>query len=173
MNYSEFQIAAAPDGSSRIYRQYQPSGPSPVDLSNVAVEVRRVDSESRTVYETAIPWDELRASPDDPASVALIVNENDGDGRRGWIEWAAGIGANKDSSRFRHALFLGTDQMPADGSSSASEDGDEEAADGAASGSGADANGGDGAATATSAPGLGPLAVAASLVLSLLARRRR
>jgi hypothetical protein len=42
-------------------------------------------------------------------SFSLLVNENDGQGRRGWIEWASGIGSEKRPSLFRAMQWM----MPA------------------------------------------------------------
>jgi len=36
---------------------------------------------------------------------SFLVNDNDGTGRKGWIEWTPGIGASKDPTRFA-ALIL-------------------------------------------------------------------
>ncbi len=35
----------------------------------------------------------------------ILVNDNDGEGRRGWLEWAPGMGFTKDPSRFPKVLF--------------------------------------------------------------------
>ncbi|WP_257791997.1 hypothetical protein [Paenibacillus lutimineralis] len=39
-------------------------------------------------------------------SFSLLVNENEGQGRRGWIEWAGGIGAEKRPSLFRPMQWM-------------------------------------------------------------------
>lgn len=43
-------------------------------------------------YRTENMMKELRFS--------LLINDNDGDGRKGWIEWGAGIGDNKDPVQY-------------------------------------------------------------------------
>lgn len=61
-----------------------------------------------TVYEASIPWAELHARPPDPgdlAGFALIVNEDDGQGRDGWLELYSGIGYGKDPRKFGWVRF--------------------------------------------------------------------
>jgi len=59
-------------------------------------------------YEALIPWGEVR--PLSPAlgefGVSVIVNDNDGKGRKGWVEWTPGIGfAPKSPGKFARAAF--------------------------------------------------------------------
>jgi hypothetical protein len=52
-------------------------------------------------YEAAIPWAAIHDSnspPGDRIRFAAILNDNDGEGRRGWVEWTNSIGANKAAS---------------------------------------------------------------------------
>jgi hypothetical protein len=56
-----------------------------------------------TVYEAAIPWSALGIK--DPrtgkrVSWSTTVNDNDGEGFRGWLEWTPGVCGGKDSSAF-------------------------------------------------------------------------
>lgn len=82
-------------------------GTGPAETANVAIV--RDDSTSITTYELAIPWEDLGAI--EPANglvgVSLLVNEDDGAGRAGWIEWGSGIGSKKDPSLYRPAVFAG------------------------------------------------------------------
>jgi len=57
----------------------------------------------RTIYETAIPWENL--APFQPGlnkliGFDLIVNDNDGRGGKGWIEWTPGIAGGRNPSLF-------------------------------------------------------------------------
>ena len=36
---------------------------------------------------------------------SLLVNDNDGQGRRGWMEWSSGIGNNKDPLLYGSIIF--------------------------------------------------------------------
>jgi hypothetical protein len=159
--FSEFQIALAPDGP-RVFRGYQPTGPSPEDLSSAREAIVRQSERGRTVYEVAIPWSDLRTSPGEPTSLSLLINENDGTGRLGWIEWASGIGANKDTSKFYPVQFVGSGADTGTGAEATRENGTASESE-------------DTRRTKTTAPGPGVSATV--LVLSLavlagLARRR-
>jgi hypothetical protein len=74
-------------------------------LKDVRLVVKRQDT--ITTYEAAIPWKVL--APIDPKHeqfrFSLLVNDNDGSGRKGWIEWGGGIGDEKAVSKFRPCRF--------------------------------------------------------------------
>ena len=62
-----------------------------------------------TSYEAAIPWSELVVQKPAPGSVigfSLLINDNDGAGRRGWIEYMSGIGGTKDPDLFGDLLLV-------------------------------------------------------------------
>jgi len=66
-----------------------------------------------TVYEAALPWSEMRAeapSVGDMSGFALLINEDDGEGRDGWLEVYSGIGFGKDPARFGILRFADTPQ---------------------------------------------------------------
>lgn len=50
-----------------------------------------------TVYEVRMPWTTIGAGKPESGQLpfTLLVNDNDGEGRRGWIEWTPGIGKKK------------------------------------------------------------------------------
>ncbi|WP_165368050.1 sugar-binding protein [Phytoactinopolyspora endophytica] len=62
-----------------------------------------------TTYEVALPWDSYLtpATPDQGLlSFSMLVNDNDGAGRKGWIEWGSGVGSRpKDSALFNPMMF--------------------------------------------------------------------
>ncbi|MBD2847771.1 beta-galactosidase [Paenibacillus sp. IB182496] len=51
-----------------------------------------------TSYEVRLPWTAIASGPpsDGRLPFTLLINDNDGAGRRGWIEWTPGIGKAKD-----------------------------------------------------------------------------
>jgi hypothetical protein len=63
-----------------------------------AVSLETTRGNSETTYRAAIPWNAIQES-DAPRTghlpFAFIVNDNDGDGREGWIQWTGAIGDNK------------------------------------------------------------------------------
>ena len=60
-----------------------------------------------TIYEAEIPWKEIPDMSYDDALMcfSLLINENEGDGRLGYIEWGSGIGSKKEPNKFRTVLF--------------------------------------------------------------------
>ena len=58
-----------------------------------------------TYYEMAVPWSEITDKKIDIDNLesfrfSLLVNDNDGNGRKGWLEYGSGIGMTKDISLF-------------------------------------------------------------------------
>jgi hypothetical protein len=105
--WSEIGTALTPSGP-QLYR-WLANGESAGGIPDAKVAVTRDDAAHRTTYEIAIPWSHLQ--PIQPAdrliSLSLLVNDNDGNGRKGWIEWGSGIGGAKDSSLFKPAELIG------------------------------------------------------------------
>ena len=77
------------------------------DPEGVRAEVRRTGN--RTMYEIAIRQDALEPSFRTDAvkkiAFSLLVNDNDGAGRKGYLEWSSGIG-NSLGSYYFGTLFL-------------------------------------------------------------------
>ena len=62
-----------------------------------------------TVYEAAIPWEEmapLRPEVGKTVGFSLVVNDDDGDGRKCWLEWLGGIAGSKDPSLWGALTFV-------------------------------------------------------------------
>lgn len=99
----EYGIALTGDGP-QTYRWSTITGPTG-EVSDATLAVRRTGTE--TVYELALPWSELAPiTPDDGLlSLSVVVNDNDGSGRKGWIEWGSGIATAKDQSQFKPVRF--------------------------------------------------------------------
>ena len=53
-----------------------------------------------TTYDAVIPWQSfgLTAAPTGTFAFSFLVNDDDGDGRKGFMEWSSGIGKSKDTS---------------------------------------------------------------------------
>jgi hypothetical protein len=60
-----------------------------------------------TTYTLTLPTSMpgVRQALKDGCGLDVLVNDNDGAGRKGWIEWTPGIGATKDPSAFTHVTF--------------------------------------------------------------------
>ncbi len=70
--------------------------------------VVRDEASKTTFYEAMIPWSKLpikHAPTGKWMGVNIVVNDNDGKGRRGWLEWASGISLGKDPSLFPKVRF--------------------------------------------------------------------
>lgn len=66
-------------------------------------------SGSITTYEAKVPWSEI--FPEnyviaDEVNFSLLIADNDGSGRRGWLEYGRGIGDSKDASKFKQVLLF-------------------------------------------------------------------
>lgn len=63
----------------------------------------------RTTYNASIPWKELGVTAiRAPKTIgfALIVNDNDGKGREGWLAYGDGIAAEKRTDRYALLILL-------------------------------------------------------------------
>ena len=112
--FEEIGITAMPGGGAALYRfsSYYDGNPAGI-MENCDVVVKR--HETYTVYECAIPWDELfyedyvvdHTGNEKRYKFSVIANDKDdaGDGSwigagRGWIEYMAGIGTLKTVELF-------------------------------------------------------------------------
>jgi nitroreductase len=153
-SFSEFSIALTDDGP-QVHRVTQPAGDDARAVAEANAAIRRDGASNSTVYEVAIPWSALGASdgPPETTAAALIVNDNDGSGRRGYLAWGADIGATKDPTAFDTVRLVSDSSVTT------------------ASGDDATPT----ARAATEAPGFGPITGVVAVLLGLLvgARGRR
>lgn len=59
-------------------------------------------------YELLLPWSELypyRFAPETPLRMSLLVNDDDGAGRIGWLEWGGGIGQDYDPALYGRIVW--------------------------------------------------------------------
>jgi hypothetical protein len=103
----EYGIALTGSGP-QVYRWLAPTGKSTGLVNNAKLQVTRDENAKDTIYELALPWSELQPSEADDGllSFSMLVNDNDGQGRKGWIEWGAGIGGAKDNKLFKPIYFV-------------------------------------------------------------------
>jgi len=110
-NYYEYGIALTPQGP-QLYRWTGINEASIQLIDNRELRIVRDDTNHKTIYKLALPWSEL--SPVKPSDVlfsfSMLVNDNDGAGRRGWAEWGSGIGASKNPQLYQALKFVGPDQ---------------------------------------------------------------
>jgi len=87
-----------------VYRWMPDEG----EVRDARLAVQRTQ-DGRTVYEAAVPWSALKLAA--PAAgtrwtASFTVNDNDGGGFRGWLEWTPGVCGGKDSSAFGRIDFV-------------------------------------------------------------------
>ncbi|MFD3261720.1 S-layer homology domain-containing protein [Paenibacillus lentus] len=110
-SWFEYGISQTPEGS-QIYRWISMQGGATGLVSKGTLNVTRDETSKITLYELALPWSEvypIRAAVNQTLSFSMLVNDNDGAGRKGYIEWGSGIGGAKDSSLFRTFQLMSPD----------------------------------------------------------------
>ncbi len=100
--FTELCISANPSGD-KIYRHSSASGKAVGEVENYELKIGREDG--CTIYEMRIPWSELlsdshKAKAGDEYAFSFLVNDNDGDGRKGYMYYNDGIGGDKLASLF-------------------------------------------------------------------------
>jgi hypothetical protein len=106
VNDVELGLGLAPSGPV-VYAWENPRHRTGLlELADCAIV--RDEQAKATRYEAAIPWPVLGAE-DAPREqwmgLNVLVNDNDGEGRRGWLQWAPGIGHTKDAGQFPKVLM--------------------------------------------------------------------
>ncbi|WP_373232765.1 hypothetical protein [Cohnella sp.] len=102
LQWYEYGMALTPLGPE-LYRWMAPQGVVTGSIANPNLQVTRDETANDTIYQLALPWSELApiVTSDGILSMSILVNENDGSGRRGYVEWGGGIGSSKQSSLFK------------------------------------------------------------------------
>ncbi len=106
--FMELVVTGSDRPQPRLARN-DPVSPRPHGLVDRAKVAARIAEGSYTV-EAAIPWDELNPlMPIAPGrcGFGIIVNDNDGEGRKGWIGWTPGIGEDRGTDEFGDLVFVG------------------------------------------------------------------
>ncbi|RYX86347.1 hypothetical protein EON83_01365 [bacterium] len=99
--FYEWTAALTKEGP-RLMQSVSPQG-QPVGPRTFPLFINRDEASKTTWYELRLPakLPGLRAALDGSASMSLLVNDNDGQGRKGWIEWTPGIGQTKDPQSYQ------------------------------------------------------------------------
>ncbi len=80
-----------------------PAEVSPTDGPVQSGDCKITRSGDTTTYRIRVPWGELYPMVYDPnrkLKISLLVNNNDGQGRAGYLEWSSGIGNEKNPSQY-------------------------------------------------------------------------
>lgn len=110
-NVSELGFALNNDGTVNKWRWIAPEGLSTGALDKAQAAVTRDEAAKETVYNISIPFSELHGpnytfDPKEPIGFSLLVNENDGNGRTGFMEFNQGIGSSKDFTLYGDLYLL-------------------------------------------------------------------
>lgn len=78
-------------------------------IENAEIAVRQ--DGQKIIYEMAIPWSEIFYEGYVPplgtsVDFSILMNDNDGDGRRGWLEYNSGIGTGRNYREFGEINFV-------------------------------------------------------------------
>jgi len=103
---TEYGLSLTPQGP-QLYRWSSIGGKKIGLVDHGNYNVIRDETHKLTTYSIALPWSELAPihPQDGVMGFSLLVNDNDGDGRKGWIEWGSGIGGSKQSSLYKPVIF--------------------------------------------------------------------
>lgn len=112
-NFHEFAISVDPaNGSVNTYRHKTQDNRTAVGLCESAISAsKRLGT--KMYYEWSMPWEDIVGIKDWKPQVnqelgfSILWNDNDGNGRKGWIEYASGIGGTKDSRLFTYLKMIG------------------------------------------------------------------
>ena len=101
--FTEMAIALLPSGENAYRFRAMNNTKQTGEVQNVEMKIAREDT--RTIYEIAVPWSEMfydgyKPDADKTYGFSMLVNDNDGTGRRGWAEYNDGIGSGKNAMLF-------------------------------------------------------------------------
>lgn len=97
---TELDVALTPRGPEVFLRASQ-TGRQPGVISDVRCHI--AESANARVYTLSIPAQFLGAKAFEPGATlaaSILVNDNDGQGRKGFMTWGKGIGRGKDPSQY-------------------------------------------------------------------------
>lgn len=106
--YNELGFALNDDSSKSAYRWTASSGFKSGDFNDAIYEISR--NGNKTCYEIAIPWKAISSgktiSENSDIAFSLLIADDDGNGRDGWIEYQSGIGNAKDVTAYGDLLLV-------------------------------------------------------------------
>lgn len=110
-NFHEYTIAINKDsGKVEVYKSRTQDDKTKIGMVDVEAKARR--NGNVTTYEWAIPWAEMvgiegwHPKAGQILKFSMLWNDNDGAGRKGWIEYASGIGTGKDNRLFTTLMLV-------------------------------------------------------------------
>lgn len=106
------------EGKASVYKSKAQTGDTKTGLVENA-KAAVVNNGTNTVYEFSMTWKDLLGydyapKADDVFGFSILYNDNDGNGRRGWIEYGGGIGGTKDANEFAQMYLAGAEEEDSD-----------------------------------------------------------
>lgn len=113
---NELGFALNQDGVITKWRWRAPEGVATGLLESASANITRDETTHSTHYQITLPFEALHEEgysfqPDKPIGIAILVNENDGEGRSGFMEFNGGIGTSKDARLFGNLYLLTGDYV--------------------------------------------------------------
>ena len=105
--YYELGMSLTDSGVSEAYYWASPDKSGHGPLEGIDCQITRDDAAKTTTYYIVIPWSVIPSVSYEDGAIAfsMLINENDGGGRNGYLEWGSGIGGTKDPTQFRAVIF--------------------------------------------------------------------
>lgn len=103
----EYALALTPKGPE-AFRLSVEEGRMRGEEVDVPLFIEVLPEEGLHIYEVAIPWSQLKPFRPEEGRICgfnVVVNDNDGEGPKGWIAWTPGIRESKDTSFFGDLVF--------------------------------------------------------------------
>lgn len=90
-----------------VWRRYNRPGQQNGPAADIQAVITREGT--ATTYALTLPWASVGLPPDSKAGslvgLSLLVNDDDGEGRKGYIHWGEGIGRDKDPYQYGWVLL--------------------------------------------------------------------
>ncbi|MBI2194250.1 MAG: hypothetical protein HYU36_19915 [Planctomycetes bacterium] len=107
---NDYEFIAAPTPYGPVcWSWYTPEGRSHLPNEKVQIAIRS-GGKNTLVYELAVPYSEIaKLKPVAGLRIgfAALLTDNDGFGRRGWLEWGSGLGGRKCPKDYAELHFTG------------------------------------------------------------------
>lgn len=106
--YWEIGLTHLENGTSEVWCWQTPNGGAEEKKIVDAVQLKTSRTGTSTDYEASIPLKQLGVTPEMlkiGLRFNLLLNDNDGEGREGWLNIAPGIGSSKDPSKAPLLIF--------------------------------------------------------------------
>ena len=102
-------LARLADGRPQSFIWEAPAGfPAEAAARSIRLTTHRDDGKQVTAYRAKLSFDSFGLSPEklrNGIRFNLLVNDNDGNGRKGWIELAPGLGTDGAPEKFPQVVF--------------------------------------------------------------------